>query len=450
MSKIKRVAAYCRVSTDEQVLHGYSLGAQRDALAQYAANHELNIIKFYVDEGISGKLPFTKRPAMMRMLSDLEALNIQQVIFIKLDRWFRSVKEYYKVQDILDRHKVTWRAILEDYNTETSDGILKVNIMLSVAQNEAERTSERIKFVMHNKMEKKQVVGKQPYGYKIAEIDGVKRSVIDEETAPVVRDIFREFERTSSASLTTKYVNTKYSTAFSYVFVRRLLKRSSYAGEYMGITDYRPAYITREQYDRNVATLESRHVKRTPTGRIYIFSGLLFCACCGHRLKAKRAKNGSRYYCCTRAMDDYACVNRKHISELKLEAYLTDNIVRLAEKYIYDVEVSKAAADYAAQKRDVEAIRRRLDRLNDIYLDGNIDKSVYIKKSALIRAELDEAIEFNAKIKPKDIKTVKNFLDSDILSGYEKLNAEGRRTFWRRIIDRIELDEERNISVFFL
>lgn len=48
-------------------------------------------------------------------------------------------------------------------------------------------------------------------------------------------------------------------------------------------------------------------------------------------------------------MDDYACVNRKHISELKLEAYLTDNIVRLAEKYIYDVEVSKAAADYAAQ-----------------------------------------------------------------------------------------------------
>ena len=104
MSKIKRVAAYCRVSTDEQVLHGYSLGAQKDALAQYAANHELNIIKFYVDEGISGKLPFTKRPAMMQMLSDLEELNIQQVIFIKLDRWFRSVKEYYKVQDILDRH----------------------------------------------------------------------------------------------------------------------------------------------------------------------------------------------------------------------------------------------------------------------------------------------------------------------------------------------------------
>ena len=138
------------------------------------------------------------------------------------------------------------------------------------------------------------------------------------------------------------------------------------------------------------------------------------------------------------------------MSELRLEAYLTDNIVRLAEKYIYDVEVSKAAADYAAQKRDVEAIRRRLDRLNDIYLDGNIDKAAYMRKSALIRAELDEAIEFNAKMKPKDIKTVKNFLDSDILSGYEKLNAEGRRTFWRRIIDRIELDEERNISVFFL
>ncbi len=447
---VKRVAAYCRVSTDEQALHGYSLGAQRDALAQYAADHELNIIKFYVDEGISGKLPFTKRPAMMQMLSELEELNIQQVIFIKLDRWFRSVKEYYKVQDILDRHKVTWRAILEDYNTETSDGILKVNIMLSVAQNEAERTSERIKFVMNNKMEKKQVVGKQPYGYKIAEIDGVKRSVIDEETAPVVRDIFKEFERTSSAALTTKYVNTKYSTTFSSVFVRRLLRRTSYAGEYMGIADYRPAYITREQYDRNIDTLRSKHVKKTPTGRVYIFSGMLFCAHCGHRLKSKRAKNGSQYYCCTRAMDDYSCVNRKHISELKLEAYLTSNIIHLAEKYVYDVEVSRAAADYASQKRNIESIRKRLDRLNDIYLDGNMDKVTYKRKSALIRAELDEAIEFNARLKPKDIQNVKNFLASDLLSGYGKLNEEGRRTFWRRIIDRIELDDERNISVFFL
>lgn len=58
--------------------------------------------------------------------------------------------------------------------------------MLSVAQNEAERTGERIKFVLDNKAQKKQVVGKQPYGYKIAIVEGEKKSVIDEETAPVV------------------------------------------------------------------------------------------------------------------------------------------------------------------------------------------------------------------------------------------------------------------------
>lgn len=219
----KRVALYCRVSTEEQALHGFSLDAQKDALKSYAKDHNMYIAGIYVDEGISGKLPAAKRPAMMRMLDELSDNDIDQILFIKLDRWFRSVKEYYKVQEILDRNKVTWRAILEDYNTETSDGILKVNIMLSVAQNEAERTGERIKFVLDNKAQKKQVVGKQPYGYKIVEIDGYKRSVIDEETAPIVRDIFDTFERTGSSSLTLKHINKTHGTTFSYVFLKRLL-----------------------------------------------------------------------------------------------------------------------------------------------------------------------------------------------------------------------------------
>ena len=163
---MKRVALYMRVSTEEQALHGYSLPAQKDALHQYAKDHSMTVVGEYVDEGISGRKSASKRPALARMLRDVEAGKIDQILFIKLDRWFRSVKEYYRVQEVLDRNKVTWRTILEDYNTESADGILKVNIMLSVAQNEAERTGERIKFVLDNKVQKKQVVGKQPYGYQ--------------------------------------------------------------------------------------------------------------------------------------------------------------------------------------------------------------------------------------------------------------------------------------------
>ena len=77
---------------------------------------------------------------------------IDLIIFTKLDRSFRSVRDNHAVQAILDKNNVVWRAILEDYQTETADGRLKVNIMLSVAENEADRTSERIKFVFANRV----------------------------------------------------------------------------------------------------------------------------------------------------------------------------------------------------------------------------------------------------------------------------------------------------------
>ena len=84
---------------------------------------------------------------MQELLADVQAGKIDRILSIKLDRWFRNVREYHKIQEILEANNVTWQATMEDYNTATADGRLKVNIMLSVAENESDRTSERIKFV---------------------------------------------------------------------------------------------------------------------------------------------------------------------------------------------------------------------------------------------------------------------------------------------------------------
>ena len=76
------------------------------------------------------------------------------ILVTKLDRWFRNIGEYYKVQEILEAHNVSWKTIYEDYDTSTAAGRLKINIMLSVAQDEADRASERIKkCLMQKKIE---------------------------------------------------------------------------------------------------------------------------------------------------------------------------------------------------------------------------------------------------------------------------------------------------------
>ena len=101
---IKRAALYARVSTEEQAMHGVSLDAQKERLTQYAKENELSIVDLYVDEGISARKRYTARPAFMRMLEDVKSGRIDIIIFIKLDRWFRNVADYYEVQAILDRY----------------------------------------------------------------------------------------------------------------------------------------------------------------------------------------------------------------------------------------------------------------------------------------------------------------------------------------------------------
>ena len=91
--RIRRVGLYERVSTDEQALKGFSVAAQKDALEEYSKDNNMKIVGHYTDEGISGAKPPLKRPALQRLLDDVQAGKIDMILFTKLDRWFRSVKE---------------------------------------------------------------------------------------------------------------------------------------------------------------------------------------------------------------------------------------------------------------------------------------------------------------------------------------------------------------------
>jgi len=153
-NQVKDVLGYVRVSTEEQAIHGLSIEAQTAALQEWAKENGCELREIYVDAGISARKPASKRPALQRLLSDIKTGKGGLIIFTKLDRWFRNIAEYYKVQEVLEKNHVDWKTIHEDYDTSTASGRLKINIMLSVAQDEADRTSERIKAVFEMKRQK--------------------------------------------------------------------------------------------------------------------------------------------------------------------------------------------------------------------------------------------------------------------------------------------------------
>ena len=132
MSKILRAALYIRVSHEEQAMHGYSLEAQQDALTEYAKSNNYYIVDYYRDEGKSARKYYKKRPDFMRMIDDIKNNKIDLILFIKLDRWFRSIKDYYEVQTILDKYNVQWKSIHEVYDTFTANGRLQLLSLIHI------------------------------------------------------------------------------------------------------------------------------------------------------------------------------------------------------------------------------------------------------------------------------------------------------------------------------
>ena len=119
---IQRVACYVRVSHQEQKLRGLSPEAQRDALRRYAETNNLKIVEWYEDLGVSGRKLIKNRPALQQMIHDAEEGKFDRIIFIKLDRYFRSVAEYYECQKRLDAKNIKWTATEEKFDLTTASG----------------------------------------------------------------------------------------------------------------------------------------------------------------------------------------------------------------------------------------------------------------------------------------------------------------------------------------
>lgn len=180
----KRAALYIRVSTEEQARHGYSLAEQEHDLRDYAEQHGYIIIGIYADEGISARRALSRRKALQRLLDDVRTGVVNIIIFKCLDRWFRNVRDYYAVQDILDQHGVLWECSQEAlFNTTTTNGRLMLNLKLSLAQHESDQTGDRVRYIFEGRRRDGKVTsGAIPDGYMI---DEDKHIQIDKYTAPI-------------------------------------------------------------------------------------------------------------------------------------------------------------------------------------------------------------------------------------------------------------------------
>jgi DNA invertase Pin-like site-specific DNA recombinase len=195
-----RCAIYTRVSTDERLdMEFNSLDAQREAALSYiqSQKHEGWILvgDRYDDGGFSGGT--MERPALQRLLRDVEHGVVDLVVVYKVDRLSRSLTDFAGIVEIFERHSVSFVSVTQQFNTTTSMGRLTLNILLSFAQFEREVIGERIRDKFAASRRKGMWMGgTPPLGYDVVE----RKLVVNETEADLVRLIFRRFPRIGSVT----------------------------------------------------------------------------------------------------------------------------------------------------------------------------------------------------------------------------------------------------------
>lgn len=437
---VKRAALYIRVSTDEQARHGLSLGEQRADLLKFAQDKGYEVVGIYADEGFSARKALSRRRQLQRLLNDVRADKIDLILLKSLDRWFRNIADYYKVQEILDQHGVAWECTQENYNTTTAQGLLHLNIKLSIAQNESDQTSERIKYVFAGKKERREALGGAiPLGYKVEN----KKIILDPAKSPAVTFLFDHFISGGNLCRATAALRERFNITYTVNAVKEILKNRAYIGELYGIPGYIEPLISLATFER-VQDVLSRNAKHAPSGRIYLFSGLVRCPNCGKRMAANRGRLNAageclrpRYVCMDGVIKARPCTFSRAIYEHKLENYLLDNLQNLAREYIVKMDRQRAKTmkdDPAAQ---IETLKAKLSRLEDAYIDGLMSKDKYAASYKEINKELSALsvlVDSNLTTSPILREIAAN---DNIRTMYDNLTRENKQRFWKTIFRTI-------------
>ncbi len=486
----KRVALYCRVSTDRQAMT--KDGSLETQLARLQRNVELEnlgaqpgdewvVAGEYIDAGQSAKS--LDRPELDRLRSDIESGKIDVVLVTKLDRITRSVQDFYELKQTFEHHNVAFRSLDEKFDTTSPMGEAMLTIIMVFAQLERRMTAERTREHMRQRALKGLFNGGRPWGYRL-NADRKGELLIDEEEAKVVRSIFEEYLKLKSLHELQRWMEKQnirrpefksrrerqgggnvplVATLASMLSNPLYIGKLRYKGEVLDAV-HKPIFGTEEElktWDAVQEKLKKRSPKtneaalRAPRKddplHHYTLKGVLHCGCCGAAMTpgsgTSRTGETKFYYVCTtrqkRGSDACACPSlpAEAIEDAMLERvrYLTVD-QHLLKALLANADAGRAEKLKALRTRE-DRIRRRLMEVTD-ELSPLVDavksggaggfRAVQDEMQRLegIRAELE--LDLEAIVDQRRLLEMDRLSDDVVLSRYKDL---------KDVLDRSEEQE---------
>jgi DNA invertase Pin-like site-specific DNA recombinase len=376
-----RCAVYTRKSSEEGLdMEFNSLDAQREACEAYVASQKpegwVLVSDRYDDGGFSGGT--LERPALRRLLADIEDGRVDVIVVYKIDRLSRSLMDFAKLVEVFDRRSVTFVSVTQSFNTTTSMGRLTLNILLSFAQFEREVIGERIRDKFAASRRKGMWMGGwAPLGYDIKD----RKLIINETEATTVRRIFERFAKCRSATaivreLTADGFVNKYGQKLDKGRIYKLLHNRVYVGDAVHKGTAYPgeheAIIPKALWDRVQAVLaESPKVRagRTRAQTPALLKGLIFGPD-GRAMSPTHTRRGDtlyRYYVSQTAIKDGADASTvARLPAGEVEAVVVDQVRSLLRSPEIVVATWRKARQEVDGLSEAE-VRTTLERLDPLW-----------------------------------------------------------------------------------
>jgi len=371
-----RSAIYTRKSSEEGLdMEFNSLDAQREACEAYVASQRAEgwaaIRERYDDGGFSGGT--LERPALQHLLADIEAGLVDVVVVYKIDRLSRSLMDFARLVEVLDRNNVTFVSVTQSFNTTTSMGRLTLNILLSFAQFEREVIGERIRDkVAASRKCGMWMGGVVPLGYRVEN----RKLIVDEAEAATVRMIFERFVAIGSATVLARAmvaegVRNKRGRPIDKGFIYKLLNNRVYVGEAVhkgaAYPGQHAAIVDRDLWDKAHGTLRQSPRLRAANTRSQdpaLLKGIIFTEA-GAAMTPTATRKGTRLYRYYTSMDLIRSRAGENAGPRRLPAGMVEAAV------VGEIRRMIRAPEVAA--RTIEALRQQ---------DGDVDERAVVEALA--------------------------------------------------------------------
>ena len=500
----KKVAAYCRVSTDNED-QANSFESQQRYFRQYIErNPDWELYAIFADEGISGTNT-KKRKEFNRMIECAKNGDFDLIITKEISRFARNTLDSIFYTRDLKKHGVGVIFLNDNINTLDGDAELRLAIMSSIAQEESRKTSERVKWGQKRQMEQGVVFGRSMLGYDVK--DG--KMTINEDGAKIVRLIFHKFvdegkgTHVIARELREEGIEPMRVKEWQNTVILRVIRNEKYCGdlvqkktytpdflshekkynrgqeEFVILKDHHEPIISRELFDKANRILDAKSLSQEGKAKHsnrYPFSGKIKCGRCGASYVAryKTRKDGSRY----KAWRCYEAANhgRPHIDkagnqvgcsgesirnedaiyllylvcrELKINRQkVVDNLTKTIDAVM---RIDLTGTSTSALSEKIEEAKKKRTGLIDLYTSGDIDKTEF----TALRAKYDEDIE-KLKAMAEGIEQQQTMilkqqeLMADIKNAINELinGIQYEDEYYTQILDKMVINDKNHIDVY--